>query len=130
MKRDYIYPDECYAIRGALFEVHRNLGAGFTEDIYQSALELELAASGIPFEAQKEFTMSYKGTPLNKIFKADIVCYGKIILELKSVKTILPEHQAQLINYLRVSNLKLGFVVNFNEHPLIKPQPYYNNHAK
>ena len=130
MKPDYIYPDECYAIRGALFEVHKNLGIGFTEDIYQSALEIELNTRGIPYRSQQEFTISYKGIPLDKTFRVDIVCYEKIIIELKAVKSILTEHQAQLINYLRVANFKLGFLVNFNEHPTIDPQQYLNKHHR
>ena len=128
MEKDYIYPKECFAIRGALFEVYKNIGIGFTEDIYQLALESELSARKIPFEAQKEFFVSYKGTLLNKTFRADIVCYGKIILELKSVKNFMPEHDAQLLNYLRVTNLKLGLLINFNNYPLILTKPLVNSH--
>ncbi|MCL1910333.1 MAG: GxxExxY protein, partial [Kiritimatiellaeota bacterium] len=128
MENDYIYSTECFAIRGALFEVHRNLGTGFTEDIYQSALEMELSERHIPFQAQKEFTVFYKGKPLNKTFRTDIVCYDKIILELKAVQKIAPEHEAQIINYLHVANYKLGFLVNFHEHPIIEPRQYLNPH--
>ena len=124
-----LYEKEGYAIRGALFEVHKNLGIGFTEDVYQMALEMELAACGVPFEAQKEFTLSYKGIALPKTFKTDIVCYGKIILELKAVKTLLPENRAQLINYLRVSNLKMGLLINFHSIEKLDIRSYINPHV-
>ena len=129
MEKDYIYPKECFAIRGAVFEVHRNIGTGFTEEVYQSALEMEFTLLNIPFHAQKEFAVSYKGIPLNKTFKPDFVCYDKIILELKAVKSLAPEHDAQLINYLHVANMKLGFLINFHEHPLIDPRQILNTHA-
>ena len=126
--QEKIYESESYAIRGALFEVHKNLGAGFTEDVYQLALEMEFAERKIPFEAQKDFQVFYKGTPLPKLFKVDFVCYGKIILELKAVKTLLPEHVAQLINYLRIANYKLGYLINFNSAEKLNPKPYFNNY--
>ena len=121
-----LYKDENYAIRGALFEVHNNLGPGFAEDVYQLALETELKIRDIPFEAQKEYEISYKGIVLNKTFRTDIICYGKIILELKSVKNILPEHMAQILNYLRISDLKMGMLVNFNSYPELEIIPYAN----
>ena len=123
------YEKEGYAIRGALFEVHKNLGIGFIEDVYQMALEMELASCGVPFEVQKEFVLSYKGVDLPKTFRADIVCYGKIILELKAVKTLLPEHEAQLINYLRVSGLKMGMLVNFHSAEKLDIRTYINPHV-
>ena len=130
MNNELLYESESYMIRGALFEVYKNLGSGFTEDVYQSALEIELHERNIPYESQKIFFISYKGITLDKSFKADIVCYDKIILELKAVKTILPEHEAQLINYLRVANCKLGYIVNFHQHPKLEPKPFFNNFMK
>lgn len=112
-----LYPEECYAIRGAIYDVYSGLGAGFVEDVYQEALELELESRGIPFVAQKPLPVFYKGNALQKTFRADIVCYDKIILELKAVKTILPEHVAQLINYLKATKFRLGFLINFNHYP-------------
>jgi len=124
-----LYENEVYAIRGALFEVHRNLGIGFTEEVYQLALEMELKLRGVPFESQKDFTLSYKGVALPKTFRTDVVCYGKIILELKAVKALLPEHVAQLINYLRVSNLKMGMLVNFHSDVKLDIRTHVNAHA-
>ena len=115
--KDLIYEEETYAIRGAIYEVYKTLGIGFLEAVYQEALELELAARGIPFESQPEITIAYKGAILRQKYRADIVCFNKIIMELKAVKQILPEHAAQLQNYLRATGMKLGLIVNFSHHP-------------
>lgn len=110
---ELIFEDETYAIRGAIYEVYKTLGAGFLEGVYQEALELELAARGIPFKAQPEITIFYKGTQLRQAYRADVVCFDKIILELKAVRQLLPEHSAQLQNYLKATGMKLGMLVNF-----------------
>ena len=112
-----VYEKESYAIRGALFEVYSVLGTGFSEEIYQEAMERELSIRNIPFESQKALRLFYKGSVMDKMYRADIVCYDAIILELKAVKALLPEHEAQLLNYLKVSQLPLGFLVNFNHFP-------------
>lgn len=112
-----VYPEEGYAIRGAVYEVHRVLGSGFLEEVYQEALEREFALRGIPFEAQKVMKVQYKGENLRCTYKPDFVCWGKIIVELKAVETLLPEHKAQLLNYLHISGMKLGFLVNFAATP-------------
>ena len=114
---DLIYADEVYAIQGAIYEVYKNVGTGFLESVYQECLEMELGQRGIPFVAQKEIDISYKGVTLAQKYRADIVCYEKIILELKAVKKLLPEHHAQLYNYLRATNMHLGLLVNFCNHP-------------
>ena len=115
--KDLIYEEETYAIRGAIYEVYKTLGIGFLEAVYQEALELELAARGLPFESQPEITIAYKGAILRQKYRADIVCFNKIIVELKAVKQVLPEHAAQLQNYLRATGMKLGLIVNFSHHP-------------
>lgn len=112
-----LYADEVYQIQGAIFEVYKTLGSGFLEAVYQEALELELKQRNIPFESQKELTISYKGQELKQKYRADIVCYDKVVLELKAVKALLPEHSAQLHNYLRATQMKLGLLVNFATMP-------------
>ena len=112
-----IYADEVYVIQGALYEVYKNTGIGFLENVYQECLELELAQRGIPFVAQKDIDIYYKGEKLSQKYRADIVCFNKIILELKAVKQLLPEHHAQLHNYLRATNMRLGLLVNFCNYP-------------
>ena len=112
-----IYEEETYALRGAIFEVYREMGCGFLEAVYQECLARELRMRDIPFEARKELVLRYKGTPLIHTYQPDLICYEKIILELKAVKELAPEHQAQLLNYLKASGLKLGLLVNFGHFP-------------
>ena len=109
-----LYPEESYKINGALFEVHKVLGPGLLEKVYQEALEKELKIQGIPFEREKNFTIMYKGEALEQKYTADFVCYGKIVVELKAVDELLPVHTAQVINYLSITGYKLGLLVNFN----------------
>ena len=112
-----LFPDECYSIQGAVFDVYREMGCGFLEAVYQECLEKEFRSWQVPFEAQKELILSYKGEMLAQTYKPDFICYGKIIVELKAVKEISPEHKAQLLNYLKTTGLELGLLVNFGSHP-------------
>lgn len=112
-----LYKEECYAIQGAIFEVYREMGCGFLEAIYQECLEKELRRQDIPFVAQKELQLTYKGQMLEQTYRADLICYDKIIIELKAAKEIAPEHKAQVFNYLKATGLKLGLVVNFGHYP-------------
>ncbi|KGE89484.1 MAG: GxxExxY protein [Phaeodactylibacter xiamenensis] len=112
-----IYKAEGYAIQGAIFEVYREMGCGFLETVYQECLERELTSRQIPFIAQAELQLSYKGEALQQRYRPDLICYGKIIVELKAVRQIAPEHQAQLLNYLKATNMKLGLLVNFGSYP-------------
>ena len=114
---ELIYEDETYAIKGAVFEVYKTMGAGFLESVYQECLEEELRIRGIPFAAQVEIKIDYKGKTLHQFYKADIVCYDKIILELKAVSGLAPEHSAQLFNYLRATKMRLGLLINFGHYP-------------
>ena len=112
-----IYPEECYAIRGAIFEVYHELGNGFREEVYQQCLERELAARGIPFDAKRELKIFYKGEPIEKTYIPDFVCYDKIIVELKAVDALSAEHRSQVMNYLKLTRFKLGLLVNFGAYP-------------
>ena len=117
MNSGIIYPEESYVIQGAIFAVYQGMGAGFLEAVYQECLERELSARGIPFKSQTEIQILYNGVPLRQTYRADLVCYDKIILELKAVRNLLPEHSAQLQNYLRATGMKLGLLVNFGHFP-------------
>ena len=119
---DLMFENETFAIRGAIYEVYKTLGAGFLAGVYQEALELELQERGIPYKAQSEITIAYKGTQLRQTYRADIICFDSIILELKAVKQLLPEHHAQLQNYLRATRMKLGLLVNFCHYPGVETQ--------
>ncbi len=112
-----LFKEECYAIQGAVFEVYREMGCGFLEAVYQECMERELSARKIPFFAQPELQLTYKGEILKQTYRPDLICYDKIIVELKAVKEITPEHQAQLLNYLKASDIKLGLLVNFGGYP-------------
>lgn len=104
-------------IRGAVFEVYREMGCGFLEAVYQECLEKELHKQSIPFISQPELELFYKQEKLRQIYKPDLICYDKIIVELKAVKEICDEHRAQLHNYLKATKLELGFIVNFGHYP-------------
>ena len=111
--QDLLFKDECYKIVGACMEVHRTLGCGFLEPVYQEALAFELQRQGIPYEREKEYEINYKGLILSKTYKVDFLCYGNIIVELKALGQLSKEHIAQVLNYLKASHLKLGLLVNF-----------------
>ncbi len=115
-----LFRDECYAIQGAVFDVYREMGCGFLEAVYQECLDREFRARNLPFEAQKELNLFYKGVKLFQFYKPDFICYEKIIVELKAVKQIEPEHKAQILNYLKVTGLELGLLVNFGAHPKVE----------
>ncbi|MBR1518866.1 MAG: GxxExxY protein [Prevotella sp.] len=115
-----VFEKESFAINGAMFEVHRQLGPGLAEKVYQEALEIELKLRNIPFEREKVFKIEYKNNVLNQHYVADFVCYDKIIVELKAVDVISDIHRAQLINYLKITGLKLGLLQNFN---MVNMQP-------
>jgi GxxExxY protein len=114
---ELFFEEETYAIRGAVFEVHREMGSGFLEAVYQECMEKELGKQDIPFEPQKELSILYKGETLEQIYKPDMICYGEILVELKSVKSLRPEHDAQVLNHLKATGLRLGLLVNFGTHP-------------
>jgi len=115
---DIIYKEESFQIIGVLFDVHNNLGGGFSEIVYKDALEYELRILNIPFEREKEYVVHYKDTVLNHKFYADFVLFDKIILELKSCEKLDSKHIAQCINYLKVSTNKLAILANFNSRSL------------
>ena len=105
--------DESYAIVGAAMEVYNHLGIGFLEPVYQEALEIEFQKRFIHYEREKELVIYYDGHPLQKTYKADFICYDRIIVELKAVSEINDTHRSQLFNYLHATGLKLGILINF-----------------
>jgi GxxExxY protein len=108
-----LFRDEVFEINAAVFDVCRAMGGGFLEAVYQECLSLEFASRGIPFEAMRPLKLNYKGHALKQTYVPDFVCFGQIIVELKAVRELAPDHRAQLINYLRATQLRLGLLVNF-----------------
>ena len=117
---EIIHADECYKIIGACFEVYKEKGCGFLEAVFQECLELELGLQAIPFVAQREMPLAYKGRPLKQTYKANFVCHEKIIVEIKAVSALADEHRAQVINYLNATGLRLGLLVNFGHFPKLE----------
>ena len=113
------FKEESFAIQGAAFEVYKKMGSGFLESVYQECLEKEFTLRKIPYKNQVEITLNYKNIPLNQTYRADFVCYDSILIEIKAVSQILNVHRAQVLNYLRASNLKLGLLLNFSSFPKI-----------
>ena len=110
---EIILKEEVYAIVGAAIEVHRELGPGFLEPVYQEALEIELRARDIPFESQGRLAIHYKGYRLQKEYVADLVCYDQVIVELKALNRLSSREEAQLLNYLKAAGLRVGVLINF-----------------
>ena len=115
-----IYEQESFQIRGACFEVYREKGAGFLESVYQECLELEMRQEDIPFVSQPKLELDYKGQKLKSEFQPDMICFGKIILELKAIRELTDEHRSQLHNYLRATGHRLGMLVNFGHQPKVE----------
>ncbi len=113
-----IYKKETYEIIGAAMDVHRTLGHGFLESVYQEALEIELSFRSILYDSQKPIEIWYKNQLLTKYFIADLLCYNEIIVELKAVSEITSVHEAQLINYLKATKKELGIIINFGTDSL------------
>lgn len=117
---ELICREESYKIIGACFEVYKEKGCGFLEAVFQECIELELGFQGIPFEAQRLLPLTYKGRPLVQTYKADLICFGSVLVELKAVSELTDEHRAQVLNYLNATGLRLGLLVNFGRYPKLQ----------
>jgi GxxExxY protein len=110
--------EETYKIIGACMNVHKNLGSGFLESVYQEVLTKEFKKVEIPFEEQKKLNLFYEGEKLDKYFKADFLCYDEIIVEIKSIAFLHKNLESQVINYLKATNKEVGLLINFGEKSL------------
>jgi GxxExxY protein len=110
---EHPFAAEGYAFMGAAFEVHNVMGGGMLEEIYQQSLEVELALREIPFGRKHELKVYNKGRELERRYMPDLFVFEKIVVELKSVATRCPEHEAQLMNYMRITHSPIGYLVNF-----------------
>lgn len=120
---EFLYKDLSNKILNTFYEVYNQLGGGFLESVYGNAMWMEFAARGIKCEAQKQIDVYYKGRRVG-YFKADMLIEDKIILELKAIKTLLPKNEAQLLNYLRATGIKVGYLLNFGPEPQFKRRIY------
>jgi len=117
--QDLLYKEEVYQIIGAAMEVHRILGPGFLEAVYQEALEIELSLRGIPYESYKRLKIQYKERYLKQGYEADFLVFEKIIVEIKAADKLISKNEAQILNYLTATKLKLGVLINFGEESLV-----------
>lgn len=115
-----MFKEESFKIMGACFEVYKEKGCGFLEQVYQECLEIELEMRGILFVPKQELSITYKGRPLKSKYVPDLLCYDKIIVELKAVKELCDEHRAQVHNYLKATGHRLGLLVNFGHYPKVE----------
>ena len=115
-----IYKEESYNISGACFNVYTKMGCGFLESVYHECLEIEFKNRRIPFESQKEIELYYGDKKLKQKFKPNFICFDKIIIEIKAISKLLQEHEAQVLNYLNATELKLGILINFGHYPKLE----------
>lgn len=121
---ELILKDEVYAIAGAAMEVYYTLGVGFLEPVYQGALAVELNGRGIPYVREPELEITYKGVLLDKIYRPDFVCFDQIIVKLKSQVGLTAVEEAQIINYLKITNMHVGVLMNFGARPKLEWKRY------
>jgi GxxExxY protein len=112
-----LYKDEVYAIVGAAMDVYNDLGPGFLENVYQEAMEIEVNSRQIPSKPIQEIHIKYKGIILKKFYIADLICYDKIIVEIKAMDKLTLKEEGQLINYLKATGMKVGVLINFGHYP-------------
>ena len=112
---ELIFKEEVYNIVGAAMEVHKVLGPGFLEAVYQEALAIEFRLRNIPFIEQPQLKLEFKQHPLKCTYKPDFVCYENIVVEIKALSKCGPNEEAQIINALKAAKQKVGVLINFGE---------------
>lgn len=126
----YLYKEEGYNILGACFEVYKQMGSGFLESVYHECLEIEFALRNIPFSSQASLPIAYKQRTLKQKFIPDFICYDGIIVEIKSVSDLADIHRAQVINYLKATEYKVGYLINFSHYPRIQQERFILDKAR
>jgi GxxExxY protein len=119
-EKELMYEEETFELRGAIFEVYKEKGCGFLEAVYQECLEIELRLRGVPAVPQPQLELQYKGQKLRTEYQPDMICFGKIVVELKAVSALADEHRAQVHNYLKATGHRLGLLVNFGHYPKVE----------
>ena len=118
--------ERTYRIIGAAMEVHKELGCGFLEAVYQEALQREFVHERIPFQSQPSIQIEYKGQLLNKSYQPDFICYDDVIVEIKAISNLTGLEEAQIINYLKATGFKVGLLLNFGSKSLEHKRLVYN----
>jgi GxxExxY protein len=127
---DLIYKDEAYQIIGACFNVYKDKGCGFYEAVYQECCEIELEYQNIPYQSQVELQLRYRERVLKSKYIPDLICYDKIIVELKALTELTDEHRAQVMNYLKATGYQLGLLVNFGHYPKLEYERIVNTRVR
>ena len=122
-----LHKQQMYNIIGAAMAVYNEIGYGFSELIYQECLSIVCTEKGIPWEREKPLKMMFHGIELEKLYKADFVCYDDIIVELKAVSELVGEHRAQLFNYMKITNTNFGSLINLGEPQRLHAEKYMYN---
>jgi GxxExxY protein len=115
-----------YSIIGCAMEVHKELGCGFLEAVYQEALQREFISQSIPFETQPVIGIKYKGQILDKKYQPDFICYDEVIVEIKAISLLSGVEESQIINYLKATDLNVGLLLNFGAKSLEHKRFVYN----
>ena len=126
MATEILYKEESYNIMGACFEVYKDKGNGFLEDVYQECLSIEFEEKGIDYLEKPKLELSYKGQTLHQSYEPDFLCFDRIIVELKAIKSLADEHRAQVFNYLKATQKRLGLLINFGGHPKLEYERIVN----
>jgi GxxExxY protein len=113
MREDGPFQQEGFDLMAAVFAVHNEVGGGLAEEVYQESLEIELSLRGMPFIAKQELAITYKGRELKRRYIPDLYVHEGMVVELKAVSHLLPEHEAQLFNYMRLAGKRVGYLINF-----------------
>jgi GxxExxY protein len=108
-----MFKNEGYKLMGAAFEVYNELGYGMAEEVYQQSLEVELSLRGIPYQSKRQLAMFYKEHELETYYKPDLFVFGAVVAELKAVADLTSDHEAQLLNYMRIARQPVGYLINF-----------------
>ena len=114
MREDGPLQQEGFDLMAAVFAVHNEVGGGLAEEVYQERLEIELSLRGMPFTAKQELSIFYKGRELKRCYIPDLYVHDGMVVELKAVSHLLPEHEAQLFNYMRLTGKRVGYLINFS----------------
>lgn len=115
-----------YPIIGAIYEVHKELGPGLNEYVYQEGLAMQLEEEGVPYEREKEYTPIYHDRMMNAKYRLDFVYKGQIIVECKAVEKLTVNHRAQLFNYMRLTKLPMGILVNFSQKSAVIERYFFD----